>query len=237
MFTLRLAQALPPNRAEQSGARLEFNAGAPAEPLPRGFGGLAFFDEERLAPRDRVLRAHRRVELLTYVRQGVIAWRAVRARGVLEAGEFLLRSPEHEARYHEANPSRRDWAQLFHIGFRPAVALRTGLVQRRITVAERRGRLHLVASPGGWGSSLRLASDALVYSSLLDPGVHAVHALEPGRAAWLQVVEGAVRLDGAVLVAGDGAGVWSEPAVSFTALEPAEVLLLDLGAPAATASK
>jgi hypothetical protein len=42
-------------------------------------------------------------------------------------------------------------------------------------------------------------------------------------------VEGEVTLDGIVLTTGDGAGVTAERAVSFTAREETEILLLDVG--------
>jgi redox-sensitive bicupin YhaK (pirin superfamily) len=155
---------------------------------------------------------------------------------VLHATEFQRRTAWRHAPHHEVNASRTDWTQLFRIGFRSGVELGTGQSQRRFTVSERHGVLRLVASPDGRGSSLKLAHDAFVYSSILDPGFHAVHELGAGRGAWLHVVQGAVTLDEQVLATGDGAGAWSEPAMSFTALEPTEVLLLDLGASAATTS-
>jgi redox-sensitive bicupin YhaK (pirin superfamily) len=65
--------------------------------------------------------------------------------------------------------------------------------------------------------------------ALLDSGQHVVHELSQGRRAWLHIVEGEVTLDDVVLTTGDGAGLTAERAVSFTATEAAEILLLDLG--------
>ena len=42
-------------------------------------------------------------------------------------------------------------------------------------------------------------------------------------------MQGEVSLDDVVLVTGDGAGITAERAVSLTAREEAEILLLDLG--------
>jgi len=66
-------------------------------------------------------------------------------------------------------------------------------------------------------------------SAMLDPGQHVVHELSQGRRAWLHIVQGKVTMDDVVLCAGDGAGVTAEGAVSFTAQEKAEILLVDLG--------
>ena len=68
-----------------------------------------------------------------------------------------------------------------------------------------------------------------MYSALLDPGKHVVHELSQGRSAWLHLVQGAVTLGDIVLTTGDGAGFTAERAVSLTAREETEILLLDIG--------
>ena len=65
---------------------------------------------------------------------------------------------------------------------------------------------------------------------MLGPGKHVVHELREGRSAWLHLVEGEVTLGDVVLSSGDGAGLTAERAVSLTAREETEILLLDLGA-------
>jgi redox-sensitive bicupin YhaK (pirin superfamily) len=52
--------------------------------------------------------------------------------------------------------------------------------------------------------------------------------LSPGRSAWVHLVEGEATLGGVLLGAGDGAGVVADRAVSLTAREKTEILLLDL---------
>ena len=94
--------------------------------------------------------------------------------------------------------------------------------------ADRHGKLRLIASPDGSAASLRLQKDVRIYSSVLDPGHHVVHALNPGRGAWLHVVAGGIRLIDHSLEAGDGASLDDELAVSFTAREASEILLFDL---------
>jgi redox-sensitive bicupin YhaK (pirin superfamily) len=70
-----------------------------------------------------------------------------------------------------------------------------------------------------------------MYSALLDPGQHLVHELSQGRTVWLHVVNGEVTLGEVVLTTGDGASITAERAVSITAQEESEVLLVDLGGP------
>ena len=119
----------------------------------------------------------------------------------------------------------------FKSGCAPSEAgLEPGHEQKRFSAAERRGGLCVVASPDARRGSLRLHQDALLYSAMLDPGKHVVHELGEGRSAWLHLVEGEATLGDVVLTSGDGAGLTAERAVSLTAREETEILLVDLGA-------
>jgi redox-sensitive bicupin YhaK (pirin superfamily) len=100
---------------------------------------------------------------------------------------------------------------------------------KRFAAALRHNVLCVVASPDGRNGSLRILQDALIMSSVLDPGHHIVHELTPGRGAWVHVISGEATLDDLILTQGDGAGVTVERSVSFTAQESTEVLLVDLG--------
>src|SRR5439155_1416279 len=55
-----------------------------------------------------------------------------------------------------------------------------------------------------------------------------VTSLAPGRHAWLQVVRGALVMNGTTLAAGDGAAVSDEARLALAASAPSELLLFDL---------
>ena len=205
-----------------------------ADALAGVFGALEILDEDRLPPGAGVARhPHRYAEIVTYVREGALAHEDSMGRsGVIHAGEFQRMTAGRGIRHSERNASRTDWAHVFQIWLRPSEAgLETSHEQKRFSAAERRGGLCVVASPDARRGSLRIHQDALVYSAMLDPGQHVIHELTHGRSAWLHVVEGEVTLGDAVLTTGDGAGVTGEPAVSLTAREETEILLVDLCKP------
>ncbi len=197
------------------------------------FRGLAGLDENRLLPGGslQVLPADD-LEIVTYVREGALTFQDPTGRsGVLQAGEFQCLSGKGLAPRTESNASRSDTAHVFQIFLRLGqVCLESQQQQRRFSAAERRGGLSVVVAPDARRGSLRACSDSLVYSALLDLGKHVVHAIAPGRGAWLHVVKGAVTLQELVLSAGDGAGVTSERALSLTAREDTELLLVDVRA-------
>ena len=203
-----------------------------ADALAEGFGPLENLDEDRLPPGAGMPRhPHRDAEIVTYVREGALAHEdSMGGSGVIHAGEFQRMTAGRGIRHSETNASRTDWAHVFQVRLRPSEPdLEPGHEQKRFSAADRRGGLCVVASPDARRGSLRIHQDALVYSAMLDAGQHVVHELPKGRSAWLHLVQGEVTLGDAVLTTGDGAGVTAEPAVSLTAREETEILLVDLG--------
>ena len=203
-----------------------------ADPLADGFGTLEILNEDRLPPGVGVPRQlPHDAEIVTYVREGALEYQDSMGRsGVIHAGEFQRLTGGHGTGHSETNASRTDRAHVFHISLRPSEAgLEPSHEQRRFSAAERRGGLRVVASPDARRGSLRVHQDVLIYSALLGPGQHVIHELSQGRSAWLHLVEGEVSLGDLVLTAGDGAGITGERAVSLTAREESEILLIDVG--------
>jgi redox-sensitive bicupin YhaK (pirin superfamily) len=129
----------------------------------------------------------------------------------------------------EMNPSPDEPVHLLQIWIRPE---RDGVEpyyeQKAFPEAERQGRLRLVAAPEGAEGSVKLYQDVRVYDALLAKGDEVAHTLTPERHAWIQVVKGAVSLNGTSLSAGDGAAVSDEVLLTIRADEVSEVLLFDL---------
>jgi redox-sensitive bicupin YhaK (pirin superfamily) len=235
MITIRRAIERHHVRRRKQETWRTFHPGDQADGAADGFGALSALDEIRLSPSAGAAPSpDQGAEIVTYVLKGALAQGDSTGRsGVIHVDEFQ-RMTTGRVRHSERNASQKDWAHVFRLSLRPSEAeLDCAHEQRLFPVAERRGVLRVVASNDGRRGSLRVHQDALVYSSIIDVGQHLIHPLRSGRIAWLHVVRGEIALAGFVLVAGDGAGVTGEPAVSFTAREDAEILLVDLGAPPA----
>ncbi|PKN58981.1 MAG: quercetin 2,3-dioxygenase [Deltaproteobacteria bacterium HGW-Deltaproteobacteria-14] len=231
MITLRRAKERRHKRDRERDVWLTFPARRRDSPLADGFGSLEYLAEIRLGPGAGLpQRPAHDAEIITYVAEGALAYDdGMGGSGVVYAGEFLRTTAARAVHPRETNASQTDRARVLQVWLRSSeTSLATSHEQRRFTRAERRGRLSLVASPDGRSGSLHLRQDALLYSSLLEPGQHVVHALSQARMAWLHLVLGAVSCDDFVLTTGDGAAVSGERAVSFTALERSELLLIDL---------
>jgi redox-sensitive bicupin YhaK (pirin superfamily) len=110
---------------------------------------------------------------------------------------------------------------------------RTGLPprydQKSFPRSEKRDRLRLVGSPDGRDGSIVIHQDAEIYDGLLRSGSVVTHPLKPGRKSWVQVVRGAVEVNGNAAVAGDGVAVEEEALLSITAsTDDSEILVFDL---------
>ena len=231
MITLRRAHERHHDRSRDRESWLTFFPETLASPLANGFGTLEALDEAWLPPGGRD-KDHppRDSQVVTFVRQGALAWANSQGRsGLIQTGEFKRMTAGRRIRHQESNASTTAALHFFRIGLRPAQAdLEPGHEMKRFSVAQRRDGLCVIGSPDGRRGSLLLHQDALLYSALLDRGTHVIHELTKGRSAWLHVVTGEATLGDLTLTTGDGAGLTAERAVSFTAQRPTEILLLDL---------
>jgi hypothetical protein len=230
MIQLRRAKDRHHVRRRKQEVWLTFHPQDRTDPLADGFGSLSALDEIRLSPSAGAApRLQQDAEIVTCVLEGTLAQGDSSGRSdVIHVDEFQ-RLTTGRVRQSERNASQTEWTRIFRLSLRPAEAeLACTHEQRLFPVAERRGVLRVVASPDGRKGSLHLHQGALVYSAIMDVGQHLIHELRQGRIAWLQVVHGEIAFDGLVLVTGDGVGVTGEPAISFTAREEAEILLVDL---------
>jgi len=129
----------------------------------------------------------------------------------------------------EYNPSRTEPVHFLQIWILPErQGLAPGYEQRAFPAAEMQGRLRLVAARDGRDGSVTVHQDVRLLAARLAPGEEIVHSLAPGRHAWLQIVRGALVMNGTTLAAGDGAAVSDEARLALAASAPSELLLFDL---------
>ena len=232
MITLRRADERHLDRRHRQELWHSFNPQEPAKPQAGGFSVLENLSENCLPPGGvSMARPSRAAELVTYVCQGAIAQEdSTGSSGVVHAGEFQRMAIGHGIRHKETNASRTEWAHIFRISLRPSEVGSNGArEQMHVAAAQRHNVLRIVTSPDGRQGSLHTHQDALIYSSLIDPGHHLIHELLPGRSAWLHVICGEAASHDLILTQGDGVGVTNERSVSLTAHEKCEILLVDVG--------
>jgi redox-sensitive bicupin YhaK (pirin superfamily) len=196
-----------------------------------GFGVLRVINEDVVAPgRGFPPHPHRDMEILTYVLEGALEHRDSLGTGsVIRPGEVQRMSAGTGVRHSEANAPRTEPVHLLQIWIEPdAAGIAPGYEQKTFAEEAKRGRLCLVAAPDGAEGSVTIHQDARVYATVLGAGQEVVHALRPGRRAWVHVARGALTLNGGSLGAGDGAAATRESTLTLVGEKDAEALLFDL---------
>jgi quercetin 2,3-dioxygenase len=200
---------------------------------PPGAGvSLALYDL-RVPPGKRIeLDDRLSLELITYVVTGTLAHVVGNhSSALLAPGEFqrVALGLDQDTAHAQINPSRSETSHVVQLLVHDArLALTHGHQQRRFWLGERRGLLRRVAAPDADLRELPLQSQLTLYSALLDPGQHVVHAFAAAHSGVLHVISGELDVADQVVGPGVTAHVQDERSLAFTAREPAEVLLGDI---------
>jgi redox-sensitive bicupin YhaK (pirin superfamily) len=208
-----------------------FSFGDYYDPAQLGFRSLRVINDDRVQPGQGFgMHGHRDMEIITYVLDGVLEHKDSMGHGsLIRAGELQRMSAGTGVRHSEFNPSNTAEVHFYQIWLLPQrKGLAPGYEQLAVSEEDKRGRFRLVASPEGAAGGLTLYQDARLFLAQLLPGEAVAHEIEHGRAAWLQVLRGGVKVLGHDLAAGDGVAVTEEAAIAVQASVPSEVLLFDL---------
>lgn len=212
-------------------SRHSFSFGHYYDPKHMGFGPLRVINEDRVRPGAGFdTHGHRDMEIISYVLEGALAHKdSIGTGSVIRPGDVQRMSAGSGIRHSEYNDSDSEPVHFLQIWLLPnEEGLAPSYEQKTFPDAEKRGRLRLVASRDGRDGSVRIHQDADLYASLLDKGEAVTHRLA-GRRGWIQVVRGAVAVNGKELRAGDGAAASELPELTVTAAaNGSEVLLFDL---------
>jgi hypothetical protein len=202
------------------------------DPEWMGFATLRVINDDQIAPGTGFgTHGHDNMEIVTWVVSGALEHRDSTGGGsVLRPGDVQRMTAGSGVTHSEFNHSPDEPLRLLQIWIIPAEkGLEPEYVEKHFPEESRHNQLRLIVSPGGEDGSVDIHQDARIYASLLDPGTTIEHPLEPGRRAWLQMIEGNLRANGEELVRGDGLAVDGDPHLTLEATEPSQFLLFDLG--------
>ena len=196
-----------------------------------GYGPLRVINDDRVAPGQGFGKhGHRDMEIITYILAGQLEHKDSMGNGsVIRVGDVQRMSAGTGVTHSEFNPSSTEEVHLLQIWIEPqALRLAPGYEQKHFSVADKRGRLRLIAAPGAGEGAVLIHQDARVYAGLFDGAEHLDVRLPAGRRAWLQVARGSLSVNQVRLSAGDGA--CSEGPAQLTLHDgvDSEVLLFDL---------
>lgn len=182
------------------------------DPSHMGFGPLRVINEDWFAPgRGFGTHPHDNMEIVTVVLSGTVAHRdSTGAGGTLGPGDIQRMSAGRGVQHSEYNGSDTHWLHLLQIWIEPNVTdADPRYDEKHFPEEDQHGRWQALVSRDGRDGSLPIHQMAELYSTRL-AGQTLGHALEPGRRAYLHVVEGTfvvgeetVRTGDAVLATGE----------------------------------
>ncbi len=211
-------------------ARHHFSFSSYYDPKNMNWGSLRVWNDDEIAANSGFPpHPHSDMEIITYVRQGAITHQdSLGNQGRTEAGDVQVMSAGSGIRHAEYNLEPTT-TTLFQIWIEPT---RTGGAPswgaKPFPKGDRSGKFVTLAS--GFendNDALPIRTDARVLGATLKAGETTEYPLDPSRHAYLVPAAGRVEVNGVALETRDGAAITDETVLKITALEDAELVLVD----------
>lgn len=232
MITLRPAQARGAANFGWLDSRHTFSFGQYYDPTHMGFADLRVINEDKVsAGKGFPTHSHRDMEIISYVLDGALEHKDNIGTGsVIRPGDLQRMSAGTGISHSEYNASSTDPVHFLQIWILPSdKGLAPGYEQTHFSREDKHNQLRLIGSQDGREGSVTIHQDVSLYATVLDANAAVRQAIAPGRSVWVQVVRGAVTLNGEAMTAGDGAALVDETELTLTGqADDTEVLVFDL---------
>ena len=199
------------------------------DPARMNWGALRVWNDDEIAPKSGFpTHPHRDMEIITYVRSGAITHRDSMGNvGRTEAGDVQVMSAGSGVQHSEMN-AEGDTTTLFQIWIIPdAPGGEPGWGARQFPKDDRSGQFVTLASGMAGDDALPIRANARVAGATVKAGETIRYALGSGRHAYLVPATGKVRVGDVEAVARDGVAIKDLPEIVITAIEDAELVLVD----------
>jgi redox-sensitive bicupin YhaK (pirin superfamily) len=211
-------------------AKHHFSFAGYHDPQRMGWGAMRVWNDDTIAPGTGFPpHPHADMEIITYVREGAITHRDNQGNeGRTEAGDVQVMSAGSGITHSEYN-MEPGTTRIFQIWIMPdSHGEKPSWGARPFPKGDRSGRFVTLASGSpGDGDALPLRTDGRVSGATLKAGESIVHRLAPGRYAYLVPSTGVVDVNGTRIETRDGAAIRDEQELRITAIEDAELVLVD----------
>lgn len=211
-------------------ARHHFSFADYYDPARMSWGALRVWnDDEIAAGAGFPPHPHQDMEIITYVRQGAITHQdSMGNKGRTGAGDVQVMSAGTGVRHAEYN-LEPETTRIFQIWIMPRE--RGGQPSwgaKPFPKGDRSGKFVTLASGfDGDDDALPIRADARVLGATLKAGESVTHEVGGNRHAYLVPAEGKIEIDGEPVNARDGAALASGKTYTITAIEDAEIVLVD----------
>lgn len=200
------------------------------DPARTNWGRLRVWNDDTIAPKTGFpSHPHRDMEIVTYVRKGAITHQdSLGNKGRTEAGDVQVMSAGSGIVHSEYNLEDEE-TTLFQIWILPdRRGEAPGWGARPFPKDSRAGRFVTLASGvAGDGDALPIRADARVLGAAVKAGETVTYETASDRHAYLVPATGRIRVGDVEANARDGVAITGLDTISVTALEDAELVLVD----------
>ncbi|MEN3749988.1 pirin family protein [Sphingomonas sp. HF-S3] len=211
-------------------ARHHFSFSNYHDPARMGWGAIRVWNDDEIAANSGFpAHPHRDMEIITYVRTGAITHQdSMGNKGRTGAGDVQVMSAGTGVRHAEYN-LEPETTTLFQIWIEPrGTGGQPSWGAKPFPRGDRSGRFVTLASGFAEdGDALPIRADARVLGATLKAGESLQHEVGAGRHAYLVPAIGRIEIDGQAFDARDGAALSGGQTVTITALDDAEIVLVD----------
>ena len=211
-------------------ARHHFSFANYYDPDRMGWGAIRVWNDDEIAANSGFPpHPHQDMEIITYVRSGAITHQdSMGNKGRTAAGDVQVMSAGTGVRHAEYN-LEPETTTLFQIWILPRARGGTpSWGAKPFPKGDRSGRFVTLARGFAEDSdALPIRADARVLGATLKAGESVTHSVGEGRHAYLVPATGAIEIDGERVDARDGAALSGGRTFTITALEDAEIVLVD----------
>ncbi|MFZ1077621.1 MAG: pirin family protein [Nitrosotalea sp.] len=203
------------------------------DPKKMNYGPLRVFNDDTIQPGEGFdLHPHRDMEIVTYVIDGELEHEDSRGnQGVIKPGEIQVMTAGSGIMHAERNHSKEKPLHLLQMWVIPdKKELAPSWQQKGYSKEQRLDKLLQVVSPLGLNSNgaLTMHQNVSFYVSSLTPGAEISHEIQPGRKAYVFVIEGKVQINGTTMQTKDAARVEDERKLAIKSEKQTELILIDL---------
>lgn len=201
------------------------------DPNMMGFRDLRVINEDEIAAGAGFpTHGHRDMEIITYVVRGRLEHKdSMGNTAQVLPGEVQHMSAGTGVMHSEYNPQSDQDLKLFQIWIQPnRRGLKPGYGQKSFAHELESGKLILTTSATGRDGSITIQQDADLWIARPKKDQTLSFPLREGRYAWIQVLNGALTVNGEALNAGDAAAITAVSELNLKAIENSEIMIFDL---------
>ncbi|AKC69932.1 pirin family protein [Pandoraea oxalativorans] len=213
-------------------AKYHFRVTPSGNPMHRALGPLMVWNDDEIAVDGGFpFHGHRNVEIVTYVRQGVLGHRdTLGSEGTIHSGDVQVMSAGTGIRHSEFN--RGDVPlKVYQIWLQPREADgQPRWATKPFPAHPEAGHFTVLAS--GYADddgALPIRADARLLGVKLHAGDTIHHKLDPSGDAYLVVAAGSIGINGELMGSLDGVAITNVQSIEIFAFEDAELVMVEAG--------